>query len=465
VHPANKVDPTDRSMTGTAALRKSYSDDFNVELTFSLILNSFTSFMTTFDIECDTFETYHCLLQGFELLVEQSKQRRMDMNIEYKRNFDKLSKVWNQTVNFSSKKAIEKKNPINSLFAPANNMDLLRAVRVGSGVFSWKLFNSNKNSASPQIGTPNFLSLQASLGSSATLPPPPHRFLGWHSAGTQIWARLKMAGFKVKCVFSWDLKRVIFKIKCPNSILESTAEKMRLKIKSKNGYLKQFKVSKRDTFMCLGSNGSIFRSSERQQIIDYILISKMDEGGSELGENSELGKEIVQRFPLHMYSRLLDIRHRWVLFWKMEQYGEIVEPWSPFRVPYRQTYDKVCLSVSYFFENLFLQPLDGIAEYFGESIAFYFAYKAYYTWWLILPMILGFIVFCVQVGERKIDHWLCIPFSVFINIWACFMFAYWPHKSSVLAYRYGVLDYEVYFLFIYNFLFINFMFFINLLLK
>jgi hypothetical protein len=51
-----------------------------------------------------------------------------------------------------------------------------------------------------------------------------------------------MAGLDVKCLLSWDLKRVILKIRCPAWRLEQMAELMHLKLKSRDGYLKQFKV-------------------------------------------------------------------------------------------------------------------------------------------------------------------------------------------------------------------------------
>ena len=269
------------------------------------------------------------------------------------------------------------------------------------------------------------------------------QFLGWTSAGTQIWARLKMAGLDVKCVLSWDLKRVILKIRCPSWRLEQMAEQMHLKVKSRDGYLKQFKVSRRDTFAAMGAQGSIFRSSERQQIIDYILRSKIKDGGAELDESTELGKQIVQRFPLHMYSKLVDIRHSWVTFWKRESPGVVAPSWSPFTESYRTTYNHIRDGAVYFFDNLLTQPLDSVAEYFGENVAFYFAYMAFYTRWLVFPSLLGFIVFCFQMAERRLDHWLCPIYAVVVMVWACFMLAFWRQKASALAYRWGVLDYEV----------------------
>jgi hypothetical protein len=39
-----------------------------------------------------------------------------------------------------------------------------------------------------------------------------------------------MAGLEVKCVFSWDLRRVMLKLRCPQHRLEEVAERMHLKV-------------------------------------------------------------------------------------------------------------------------------------------------------------------------------------------------------------------------------------------
>lgn len=52
----------------------------------------------------------------------------------------------------------------------------------------------------------------------------------------------KMAGLEVKCVFSWDLSRVILKIRCPQDRLEEVAEKMHIKLKNREGAIRRFKV-------------------------------------------------------------------------------------------------------------------------------------------------------------------------------------------------------------------------------
>ena len=43
------------------------------------------------------------------------------------------------------------------------------------------------------------------------------------------------------------------------------------------------------------------------------------------------------------------------------------------------------------------QPLMLISSYFGETVAFYFAWMGFYTKWLIAPSIAGIAYFTLQV--------------------------------------------------------------------
>lgn len=166
----------------------------------------------------------------------------------------------------------------------------------------------------------------------------------------------------------------------------------------RDGSLRKFKVSRRDTFAPSGINGTIFRCSERQQIIDHIICSKIKDGGAELDYGTELGEFIVQRFPLHDFSRLNKIRHSWVTFWKVEEFGVTVAPWSLINDGLETTMLRISRTINVFFERLLEQPLDRISDYFGETVGFYFAYVGFYTTWLMLPAILGCLVFFFQVS-------------------------------------------------------------------
>ena len=415
IHAASREDPTALGMLGTEQLRAS-ADIYKPQLTFSVIVRSTLGFRgrgyTTLDIECEAEETYLLLFHGFRLLHDDAAVRQAEglktLSAEVRTRLEALAALWGSArcLAASLVRPLEEHNPVDALFN-AKSADL------GGSVYS---------------------------PSSKRLPPA--QFLGWKSAGTQIWARLKMAGLQVKCVFSWDLSRVILKVRCPQWRLEEMAEIMHLRLKNRDGSIKRFKVSRRDTFIDGSACGALFRSSERQQIIDHIIRLKIKDGGAGLDEDTPLGRSIVQRFPLHMHARLDSIRHVWVTFWREEAAGTVAAPWSPFSTPAEETMRRMGAGMDRFLTRLLSQPLDSISEYYGESVAFYFAFLSYYTRWLVIPSALGLVVFAFQVRDLRLDHWTCIPYSISVMVWACFMLAFWRQKSSLLAYRWGVLDFE-----------------------
>lgn len=453
IHPATREDPTSPGMYGTSSLRDS-SDAFNEAITLSIIIKSryFWQGFTSIDIECDSLELYYLLLRGFSLLKSDADSQRGKDTSNQQNAMEMLQYLWKSTnklvfTNHYSESSAQNADPITSLFDPNFKFDRVSAIKFALGKPSGTMMSNKLSGKDRQAGSANNInSPNASCSKYNSVNYlPPAQFLGWNSAGTQIWARLKMAGLEVKCIYSWDLRKVLLKIKCPQWKLEEVAEHMHMKMKNKDGTIRRFKVSRRDTFVRKSgnlSNNVIFGSSERQQIIDFIIKSKIKDGGAELDTGSELGLHIIQRFPLHMYSRLNEIRHSWVTFWKKEEPGIYALPWSPFEVPFSVTISRIILSLEHVFTGLLAQPLDNIAEYYGENVAFHYAYMAYYTRWLMVPSVLGLIVFIFQVHDRKLDHWMCLPYSIFIMIWASFMLTFWRQKSSQLAYRWGVLDYE-----------------------
>lgn len=115
------------------------------------------------------------------------------------------------------------------------------------------------------------------------------------------------------------------------------------------------------------------------------------------------------------------------------------------------------------------QPLDRIRDYFGEKVAFYFAFLGHYTSMLLYPCVAAALIVVVDVylsGESVFD---AIPgyfispssnsiadakvqqathmtrctnviFTLFIIVWSIFIFKLWTRKESRLALRWGVFD-------------------------
>ncbi|VUZ41606.1 unnamed protein product [Hymenolepis diminuta] len=126
------------------------------------------------------------------------------------------------------------------------------------------------------------------------------------------------------------------------------------------------------------------------------------------------------------------------------------------------------------------QPLDYIRLYFGESIAFYFAWLGLYTYWLIPVGIFGLLVFClsaIDISDDRIVEDICngggeivmcptcnkgcrlwllnascfsakmthlvdnlgtVLFAIFMAIWATLFMENWKRYQNVLAHRWNV---------------------------
>lgn len=234
-------------------------------------------------------------------------------------------------------------------------------------------------------------------------PPPSDFFLGFESPGTKIWSRLRQAGLETKRIYDLDKKIVMIKIKCPPRRLTQIAEVLRLNT----------------------SITSNFRSSIRQNIIDHIINSRFvdhiidseereeRDTGADLSAQSKLGKCIKFRTPLHMHADLEALYTRW--------YKEMPS----------------------LFKRLFMgyndQPLDEIKDYFGEHVAFHFAWLQHCSHHLRYMSALGFLVFIYQLNVGY-DHALRPYFSAILMIWSFFVLVTWRKQQNFLAHQWGTLN-------------------------
>ncbi|KAJ7322526.1 hypothetical protein JRQ81_018813 [Phrynocephalus forsythii] len=109
---------------------------------------------------------------------------------------------------------------------------------------------------------------------------------------------------------------------------------------------------------------------------------------------------LIQVFPLHDTDELKKLRHTW--------------------------YER--LKISY-------QPLDEIRCYFGETIAFYFAFLEYITFALIPMAIIG-IPYYIFDWE---DYDKYVLFAGFNLIWSTVILELWKRCCAIMAYRWGTL--------------------------
>ncbi|CAG8498729.1 6280_t:CDS:10 [Ambispora leptoticha] len=103
------------------------------------------------------------------------------------------------------------------------------------------------------------------------------------------------------------------------------------------------------------------------------------------------------------------------------------------------------------------QPLQEIREYFGEKMGLYFAWLGFYTTWLTIPGILGFITVIYGLIAAAIendftkgingistiwDNALSFPYALAMSIWATCFLETWKRFNAALVYDWDTSDFE-----------------------
>ena len=262
--------------------------------------------------------------------------------------------------------------------------------------------------AAPNSPLPTFLFSDLSRRFSSH-----HRLQAGLSNSAYITQRLLEAGLSVKEDRLRLGGRVLLCVGAVSARLEAEAERMKLRLRVKGGGWRKFERSMRDQFVGSGDAADMFRSSERQLIIDHIIRTKQADGGA--GLDDKYAHIIADRFPLHMYARVQSLQP-WLSYWQLHNSRQS-------RVP--------ALS------RLLSQPLDAISAYFGEGVAFYFAFLGFYTLWLLVPSVLGVVLFVSQLSHTSLDSPLVPFFCVLMALWASFFIEYWRRREAVLSNRWG----------------------------
>jgi len=158
---------------------------------------------------------------------------------------------------------------------------------------------------------------------------------------------------------------------------------------------------------------TVFDERTRLRIIYESIIADNNEGGAEIKiEDCLINKQhpLIAVFPLHNEERLDYFNREWI---------------------------KNCNPLKWMW-----CPLGEIRDYFGEPVAFYFAFLQFYLKWLIAPAIIGFIFFIWQmaVGEVAVTG---IPFLCFFMIfWSVAFVDFWARAESRYRLMWGMTKFE-----------------------
>ncbi len=468
---ATDPDPYHAGLFGTRSLRQS-ADIPNPARSFSVL---YTDDIGTYslDLECQNDKQYATLFQGFVLLWMQcgrkcpvfSEGTKLDTQPFPPTQPQSTRAKWShqQQMWLNDDGAV---NCNNQHYNPTHLQSSTRNAHLGE-LHSYHKSRHN----SPQLPSKDFLrqnNMQYLCSSPGSRPrsfrsikkafnravsskrklytpadpsaPPPAYFLGWYSRGTQVWSRLRMAGLEVERLYHVDTRRVMLRIRLPVERMEAVAERMRLRLRRRDGTFGRFKVAHRHRYAGSGYGRDLFKSSASQKVIDYIIRSKIQDGGADMDERAEPGKSILSRLPLHNKSKLDELYGLWVTYWRTNKTWKEPPQNALGRVVGRP--QALFSKIRFIVEGGFSQPLELVAEYFGESIAFYFAWMSFYTRWLVLPSAVGFVYFCVQMKSGKLDHPMGPMYSIFIMVWSSAFLVMWRRHCSELAYRWGVLGVE-----------------------
>ncbi|TPP56999.1 Anoctamin [Fasciola gigantica] len=180
------------------------------------------------------------------------------------------------------------------------------------------------------------------------------------------------------------------------------------------GGLREFSMDELDLFTDASEEASFLTSGERSYVVHHYLIGlravKGDSwkeiltfrDGQPMIRALESAGLIQQVFPVHDASALKELNSVWVRSWT------------------------------------FKQPLNEIRRYFGVQIALYFAWLGHYTAALLVPSLIGLLVWLLLDPKKSTFYYLFM--AIFTLLWSSVYLETWKRTSSYLTYRWGTWD-------------------------
>jgi len=243
---------------------------------------------------------------------------------------------------------------------------------------------------------------------------------------------LSDSGLILMLFYSRDRDEIFVRVAADESHLRQVAEMKKHKLELKPQYLSAFAEYKNDYAgrrenqyqdRCVVSHlfkahvdetdidhglrypkpDQIFRVVDRIQLIDYIIRSGDHScAGVDIGQLMH-DKHVVHYFPLHENARLRDLDRDW---FKTFAWGS---------------------------------HIDKVRDYFGERIALYFLFISHLNKWLVVPAIVGVVLWLVDLIAGTPDNKTSLPLCIGMSLWTVLFVHFWRAKAATHALKWGTL--------------------------
>lgn len=123
-----------------------------------------------------------------------------------------------------------------------------------------------------------------------------------------------------------------------------------------------------------------------------------------MGVDDRISRVISIKSPIHMRAQLKALYSVWQDF-TLEQNWKIISQENDF-----DKRNHIPPGIKRRIYGVFYMPLDSIEQYYGEKVAFYFAWLQHSTLKLIFPSVLGILVTLTQVSTSSWQNNVILPF-------------------------------------------------------
>jgi len=150
---------------------------------------------------------------------------------------------------------------------------------------------------------------------------------------------------------------------------------------------------------------AIFKTLDKIYLVHHIISSK-DKDCAGINFTQLLHqRDLTAYFPLHEASALAELKSNWFHWLLMPE-----------------------------------EHANRLRDYFGDKIAFYFLFMAFYLKWLIPIAIVGLCLQFIDLIVQSPDNITAVPFCILMSVWCTFLPYFWRRQEAKYAIGWGTLD-------------------------